>query len=187
MGNITSLLSKQAQENLKGLSVTEVLNPVVIEKYDLTVADKKKLNTIRKAYQDYAIENITNIKRLDSSEVVKDEFQKYFRHKTQEEMIAIYVDGRMRFVDLKIIYRGGLHQSIAIPRDILQHALVGPVRGVFVAHNHPSGDSTPSDTDIRFTQRLVEACYIMGITLFDHIIIGDGESTSIRELNSKIF
>ena len=75
------------------------------------------------------------------------------------------------------------------PRDIFRQAIrVGAV-SVIVAHNHPSGDATPSAEDIDETKRLVEAGNIVGIPLDDHVVIGDGyrHHVSIRGLEPTLF
>lgn len=71
--------------------------------------------------------------------------------------------------------------SIVHPRDLLREAVKHSAASIVIAHNHPSGDPTPSLEDIKTTKRLLYCCDLMGIDLLDHIIIGDGEFISLFE------
>jgi DNA repair protein RadC len=69
------------------------------------------------------------------------------------------------------------------PRELFREAVRASAASVVVAHNHPSGDPTPSGADIQLTRRLVRAGDVLGIELLDHVVIGDGgEWASLREL-----
>jgi DNA repair protein RadC len=77
---------------------------------------------------------------------------------------------------------GSINTSIIPIREMFQKALLCGAANIFIAHNHPSGDPTPSTEDIRATQRIKEASEIIGINFNDHIIIGDhGQYISMRE------
>lgn len=67
-----------------------------------------------------------------------------------------------------------MNTSIVHPREVFQVALLNNAASIICFHNHPSGDVRPSREDIKITKRLSEAGRILGIELFDHIIIGDG-------------
>ena len=73
------------------------------------------------------------------------------------------------------ISEGTLDASIVHPRDVFREALLEPAAGVILIHNHPSGNPNPSEEDIRITKQLVEAGRILGIRVYDHIILA-GES-----------
>ena len=77
------------------------------------------------------------------------------------------------------ISKGGMNSTIVEPKEILQEAIKTGVPRIVLAHNHPSGDSTPSKADVEMTKRLYMACNILGIQLLDHIVIGDRCYTSI--------
>ena len=67
------------------------------------------------------------------------------------------------------------------PREVVKEALRVNAAAVILAHNHPSGDPSPSDEDVRVTERLVDAGKILGIQVLDHIIVARHQSLSIRE------
>jgi len=76
---------------------------------------------------------------------------------------------------------GDLSSSIVHPREVYKDAVVASAASLIVAHNHPSGDPTPSAEDVAVTKRLMQASEIMGIDLLDHIVIGDGVFVSLKE------
>ncbi len=67
------------------------------------------------------------------------------------------------------------------PREVFQAALLTNSSGLLVAHNHPSGDVTPSPDDVRLTRRLADAGTLLGVELLDHVIIGAGRWFSFRQ------
>jgi DNA repair protein RadC len=70
------------------------------------------------------------------------------------------------------VFRGGLNESICHPREILRKAIVHSAHAFILLHNHPSGDPSPSDSDVRMTRRIREAAEILKIEFCDHLIIG---------------
>lgn len=108
-------------------------------------------------------------------------YMEQMRHLEQEHCIAVYVDSKdCRITDVRLSV-GNLNHSIMSAREIFKHALVCNAAAVILLHNHPSGDPTPSQEDIRLTKCLKEASAIMEIPLLDHIIIGDNSYISLRE------
>lgn len=89
-----------------------------------------------------------------------------------ETLRILIVNTRMHLTHDEVLFQGSLNESTAHPREILRAALVNRAYGFILAHNHPSGDPTPSDPDRRFTKRLREAADLMKIKFFDHVIIG---------------
>jgi len=76
---------------------------------------------------------------------------------------------------------GSLNLSIVHPREVMKPAILSNAAGVIVGHNHPSGNPEPSQEDIQVTKKLVEAGKIIGIEVFDHIILGDEKFVSLKE------
>lgn len=79
------------------------------------------------------------------------------------------------------VSRGWLDGTYVEPREVFQTALVTNAAAIILAHNHPSGDPTPSPLDLDVTKRLIETGSLFGIPVVDHIIIGDGAFTSVRQ------
>ena len=80
-----------------------------------------------------------------------------------------------RLIKEVTISEGTLDASIVHPRDVFREALLEPAAGVILIHNHPSGNPSPSEEDLRITKQLVEAGRLLGIKVYDHIILA-GES-----------
>ncbi|MFH1651431.1 MAG: DNA repair protein RadC [Chloroflexota bacterium] len=104
--------------------------------------------------------------------------------KKKEYFLALFLDTRNQLIRTAEISVGSLDGSIVHPREVFKEAVAASAASVIFAHNHPSGDTTASEDDIRLTQRLVEAGGIMGIDVLDHIIIGDGAFTSLKREGS---
>ncbi|MGH7330719.1 MAG: JAB domain-containing protein, partial [Polyangiaceae bacterium] len=98
-----------------------------------------------------------------------------------EELWALALDGRNRLRAARRIAAGGLHGMHVLPRDVLR-AMVREAASTFVlVHNHPSGDDRPSEEDVGFTLRVVEAARALGTPLVDHVVIGAPGYTSMLE------
>lgn len=79
------------------------------------------------------------------------------------------------------VFTGSLNTTVAHPREIFQSAILNNANRIIVYHNHPSGDTTPSENDLNFTKKMQQAGEILGIQLTDHIIVTDTEYLSMRE------
>jgi DNA repair protein RadC len=99
----------------------------------------------------------------------------------REHFVALIVDTKIRLKKEVDIAIGGLNAAVIHPRDLFKAAIRANGSGLIVAHNHPSGDTTPSREDIVLTKRLSEAGKILGIEFHDHVIIGDGRWLSLKE------
>ncbi|NTV52862.1 MAG: JAB domain-containing protein, partial [Candidatus Firestonebacteria bacterium] len=79
---------------------------------------------------------------------------------------------------------GSLDQAALHPRELFKSAFEAGAAALILAHNHPSGDPTPSTADVRLTGQLQQAAKLLGICLLDHVIIGNGEYRSIVSVES---
>lgn len=103
------------------------------------------------------------------------------RFLSQEHFIAIYLNTKNQVIHRKTIFIGSLNASIVHPREVFKEAIKRSAASIICAHNHPSGDPTPSREDIDVTKRLAECGRIIGIELLDHLIIGDQKFVSLKE------
>jgi DNA repair protein RadC len=101
--------------------------------------------------------------------------------KKQEYLIVLYLNARHELVLKEVVGMGSLNSLRITPKEIFSHALQTPSASIIVVHNHPSGDTTPSDDDIHFTKSIHEAGEVMGIPLIDHVIVGVSGYYSFRE------
>jgi DNA repair protein RadC len=103
------------------------------------------------------------------------------REQKKEMFIVICLDTKNQVISKEITSIGTLNANIVHPREVFKAALLASAAHIIVAHNHPSGDPTPSREDIDITKMLVETGKIMGIDLLDHVIIGDGRHFAMKE------
>ena len=101
------------------------------------------------------------------------------RDKKQEYFVCLTLDGANRLISKRVITIGTLTSSLVHPREVYADAITDRAASIIVAHNHPSGDLTPSRADQDITTRLKEAGAILGIELIDHIIVTEKQSTQI--------
>jgi len=86
-----------------------------------------------------------------------------------------------RLIKEVTISEGTLDASLVHPREVFREALLESAAGVILLHNHPSGNPTPSEDDIRITKQMVEAGRVMGIKVYDHIIVGGDRHSSLAD------
>ena len=98
----------------------------------------------------------------------------------EETAVILCLDGKGNIVGIHEVSRGELGSTVISPREIFKRAVLNNAFAIILAHNHPSGDPTPSMEDIKTTKRLLEAGELMGIPLIDHIIVVDGGYNSLR-------
>ena len=99
----------------------------------------------------------------------------------QEVFGILILNTKNKIVAVHEVSRGTLNSSLVCPREVFKPAVLHNAAAIVCFHNHPSGDPEPSKEDIRTTKRLVEAGEIMGIKIFDHIIVGDDGYVSLKE------
>jgi DNA repair protein RadC len=104
-----------------------------------------------------------------------------FAAKPVEEFGLLILDTRNRLKRLQVISRGSLNGSLVHPREVFREAVALQAAGLILFHNHPSGDPTPSREDLSLTRRLRQAGGIMGIEVLDHVILGQGRFSSLKE------
>jgi DNA repair protein RadC len=90
----------------------------------------------------------------------------------RESLRVLLLDTRYNLMRVEEVSLGSLNESIAHPREVFRPAIIHAAYALIIAHNHPSGDPTPSEADHRLTRRLAEAAQLLQIQLCDHVIIG---------------
>ncbi len=121
---------------------------------------------------DREVVRITNSN--DAYEIFKD-----MKDLKRERVDIVCLNSRFEYVVRETVAIGGLNCANILPRDILYPAIVNNCAFVLMAHNHPSGDSTPSQEDISLTKNLNQALELVGIQLLDHIVVSNQSYTSV--------
>ena len=100
----------------------------------------------------------------------------------KEHFWAMGLDTKNKIQYLELISLGIVNQALVHPREVFRFAIMKGVSSLILCHNHPTGDPSPSREDVAITLRLVEAGNILGITVLDHVIVGEaGGYYSLRE------
>lgn len=95
-------------------------------------------------------------------------------HDDVEVLYGIFLDAKNHVIDIRELSRGTLTASAVYPREIIKQVLALKAAALILAHNHPSGDTTPSSEDREITVRVGLVLHAMGVALHDHTIIGNG-------------
>jgi DNA repair protein RadC len=99
-----------------------------------------------------------------------------------ECLIALLLNTRRRIKGHVLVSTGLLDTILVHPREVFRPAIVAAASAVVLMHNHPSGDSSPSEADIKATRDLIRAGQLLKVELLDHVIVGAGRHCSLREL-----
>lgn len=109
--------------------------------------------------------------------------------KKQEHFIVVTLDVSLKPIRTHIITKGILDRTIVAPREVFSVAIKDAANSIILGHNHPSGEIEPSDSDINTTIDLIKAGEVLGIPVFDHIIVGNAENdfVSLREIRGDLW
>jgi len=103
------------------------------------------------------------------------------RDKLREYFKVVFLDAKNKVLAVETLFKGTLTASSVYPREVILAALNHDAAALIFAHNHPSGDPTPSPEDMAITRQLVLACAVMGITVHEHIVIGNNAYYSFAD------
>src|SRR6266853_3993887 len=103
-------------------------------------------------------------------------------HNKVEEFHILFLDRKNMLIKHERQQRGTVDHTPVYPREVVKRALDLGATAIILVHNHPSGDPTPSRDDIQMTEDIVKAALPLGVTVHDHLIIGRGRHTSLRDL-----
>lgn len=118
--------------------------------------------------------------RLKDSREVADILMEELADEKKEYFLAINLNSKLQIESKSVVSIGSLDSAPVHPREVFAPAVRRGAAAVVVAHNHPSGDPSPSPQDIEVTKRLIEASGIIGIKLLDHVIVGNGSFISMK-------
>jgi DNA repair protein RadC len=123
---------------------------------------------------------------LRSAEAVFN-YAAHMQHLEVEHLVVVLVDVKMLPISLETVHIGGIASCDVAMNQIFKEAIRKNAHGLFLLHNHPSGDPTPSAADIAVTAKAIDAGKLLDVTVHDHIVIGHGRYTSLRERNFNTF
>lgn len=160
------------------------------EKYkEVTLVDLLDIKGIGLAKACQILASLELVERLRPSvpDEVLDSVEKVIVHlydlktASREQIVCLYLNARMRLVHKEVLSMGAINQALISPKEVFSVIKQLPITHIVLAHNHPSGDSSPSQEDIKFTKHIEDAAKIMGISLLDHIIITKNDHFSFKQ------
>jgi DNA repair protein RadC len=99
----------------------------------------------------------------------------------QEEFRVMLLDAKQKLIRVETVSLGSLDKALVEPRDVFRPAITFNAASLVIVHNHPSGDTQPSEQDVLLTRELCMCGIILGIEVLDHVIIGVRDHVSFRE------
>ena len=123
--------------------------------------------------------------KMDNPESIANYYMEQLRHAKQELLLCAFFDAKNNFLGDAIISKGAVNYAYVSPREIFRYAFEYEAVMIILLHNHPSGDPSPSEDDLRITARIEKGAQILQLELVDHIIIGDNTYYSFKE-NERI-
>ena len=120
-------------------------------------------------------------KTLDSPESVAGYLQVEMADLEQEQLRVVMLDVRNHLLGVTLVYQGGINQAVVSLADVFREPIRAGASAIILAHNHPSGDPTPSPEDVRLTAQAGEVGALLEVEVLDHLVIGRPEYFSLRE------
>lgn len=108
-------------------------------------------------------------------------FVEPLRFYSEENFVAYHLDAKSQVIGFHVVSHGTVSASLVHPREVFKAALLSNANSIIVAHNHPSGSTSPSRDDLETTEQLISAGKLMGVPLVDHVIVTASDLCSLRE------
>ncbi len=137
------------------------------------IANSQGIHLIKAVADRYLQARIISKDVVKNSEDLMDYLNHIIGYKAKEHFIGIFLDAKNRVLASEILFSGSLTSSSVYPREVIIHALQHKAAAVIFAHNHPSGDISPSKSDLQITKNLCFALHYVGIIVHEHIITGN--------------
>lgn len=126
-------------------------------------------------------QKIENSKKISCAKEIAEIFIPDMNFLESENFRVVFLDSKNKIINSRVIFIGTLNESVVHPREIFKSAILENSANIILIHNHPSGDLTPSEEDIKTTKELIKAGEIVGIKVLDHLIVGNNSFFSFFE------
>jgi len=160
----------------------EKLRSVRVDGRRIGVAGAAMLKAVREAALRLSRSELTSGEVIGSWDKLIDYCKANIAHGTVEEFHLLFLDRKNALIKHERQQRGTIDHTPVYPREVVKRALELDAAALILVHNHPSGDPTPSKADIAVTRDIINAAKPLGVTVHDHLIIGRGRHTSLRDL-----
>ena len=160
----------------------EKLRSVRVDGRRIGVAGAAMLKAVREAALRLSRSELTSGEVIGSWDKLIDYCKANIAHGTVEEFHLLFLDRKNALIKHERQQRGTIDHTPVYPREVVKRALELDAAALILVHNHSSGDPTPSKADIAVTRDIINAAKPLGVTVHDHLIIGRGRHTSLRDL-----
>lgn len=147
----------------------------------LGAAKYAQLQAVLEMARRHLAERLRRGDALTDPEATRAYLQRRLADRQHEVFAVLFLDNRHRVITCEELFRGTVDGAAVYPREVVKAALGQNAAAVILAHNHPSGVAEPSRADRDLTRRLTDALALVDIRVLDHLVIGDGISTSFAE------
>jgi DNA repair protein RadC len=146
----------------------------------LATSSHKQIGLVRKAAIALLRRPLLTQPIMSSFDAVKDYLYAQYASATHEHFHVLYLDRKNRLINDECIATGTVDHVPVYPCEVMRSAILQNASALILAHNHPSGETTPSTSDITMTQQLYQAAETLGIVLHDHLIVGRSSVYSMK-------
>lgn len=140
------------------------------------------IKVVQELTQRILLQEILNQPVLNNWKKVVDYCHSQMSHLEREQLRILFLDRKNNLIADEIQQEGTLDHAPIFPREVVRRALEHGAGAVILVHNHPSGDPTPSESDIQITRKVIQAASPLEIRVHDHIIVGRHESKSLKQM-----
>jgi len=174
--------AKAAMEQFKTLQgVLEASPKALCEVPGIGPKNLLGIKLIKAVADRYLKKRLLHQDALNNSKELFEYLYHSIRDKTRECFNVVFLNAKNRVVETQTLFEGTLTASSVYPREVVLAALNHHAAALIFAHNHPSGDPKPSPEDVAITRQLVFACRVVGITVHEHLIIGNNRYFSFAD------
>lgn len=119
---------------------------------------------------------------LSSWDALQDYLRAAMAHSPVEEVRVLFLNAKNMLIANEAMWRGSVDEASMHVREVMKRAMAHGATAIIIVHNHPSGDPTPSQADVKLTRELVEAGRHMKVAIHDHVIVGTQGQSSLRAM-----
>ena len=175
-------LAKELLEQFGGFAALMSADPDALSEAGLGLAGIAAIKSVREAALRLMKAELQDRPLLGSWDRLIDYCTAHIAHNQVEEFHILFLDRKNVLIKHERQQKGTVDHTPVYPREVVKRALELAASALILVHNHPSGDPTPSKADIAVTKDIVNAAQPLGVTVHDHLIIGRGRHTSLRDL-----
>lgn len=175
-------LARELLTQFKGLrSLLEASHKSFCSVKGLGDAKFSQLHATLEMARRHLSETIASGPLLNASSDVKNFLKSELRHRQQEVFLMLYLNSQHALIAQEELFIGTINHAHIHPREVLKQVMHHNAAAILIAHNHPSGQSNPSQADLDITERLAQALMMIDVKVLDHLIVGEGEVFSFAE------